>query len=180
MSAQIIPVPPFDLVVFGGTGDLSMRKLMPALYHRDRDGQLPGEARILGVSRSALEDDGYRAKVEEALVRYVSKEFHDPAAKKRFLARLAYVQLDITADGGWKRLHELLDKFAGRIRVFYLATAPDLFGQVAGELKQEALITPETRVVLEKPLGKDLASARAINNAVGAVFDERQIFRIDH
>jgi glucose-6-phosphate 1-dehydrogenase len=180
MSAQIIPVPPFDLVVFGGTGDLSMRKLMPALYHRDRDGQLPSEARILGVSRAALDDAGYRAKVEEALVHHVSKDFHDPAAKKRFLARLAYVRLDITADGGWKRLHELLDKFEGRIRVFYLATAPDLFGQVAGELKQQALITPETRVVLEKPLGKDLASARAINDAVGAVFDERQIFRIDH
>ena len=68
----------------------------------------------------------------------MSKEFHDPAVKHRFLARLAYVRLDITADGGWKRLHELLDKFDSRIRVFYLATAPDLFGQVAGELKQEA------------------------------------------
>ena len=111
MSAQIIPVPPFDLVVFGGTGDLAMRKLMPALYHRDRYGQLPGEARIIGVSRSALDDAGYRGKVEEALVRHVSKEFHDPAVKHRFLARLAYVQLDITADGGWKRLHEQLDKF---------------------------------------------------------------------
>ncbi|HKG75700.1 MAG TPA: glucose-6-phosphate dehydrogenase, partial [Aestuariivirgaceae bacterium] len=116
MSAQIIPVPPFDLIVFGGTGDLAMRKLMPALYHRDRDGQLPGEARIIGISRSALDDAGYRAKVEDAFIRHVPKAFHDPAVKHRFLARLSYVRLDITADGGWKRLHELLDGFESRIR----------------------------------------------------------------
>lgn len=180
MSAQIIPVPPFDLVVYGGTGDLAMRKLIPALYHRDRDSQLPDQARIVGVSRQKLDDAGYRSRVEQALRKHVQVSDHDPLVKKRFLNRLFYVELDITANGGWKTLHRLLDPAADRIRVFYLATAPELFGEVAGRLKAENLITPETRVVLEKPIGKDLASARIINDQVGGVFAERQIFRIDH
>jgi glucose-6-phosphate 1-dehydrogenase len=180
MSAQIIPVPPFDLVVFGGTGDLAMRKLMPALYHRDRDNQLPLEARIIGISRQKLDDDAYRLKVEEALNLHVMPADHDHSAKKRFLARLSYVALDITANGAWKTLHELLNSAENRIRVFYLATAPELFGALAGRLDAEGLITPNSRVVLEKPIGKDLDSARAINDQVGRVFAEHQIFRIDH
>ena len=180
MSAQIIPVQPFDLVVYGGTGDLAMRKLMPALYQRDRDGQLPGEARIIGVSRQPMDHDAYRARIEQALKHHVEAADHDPLVKKRFLNRLFYAQLDITANGGWKVLRHLLDQTAGRIRVFYLATAPELFGPVAERLKAEKFITPETRVVLEKPIGKDLASAKSINDQVGSVFAESQIFRIDH
>jgi glucose-6-phosphate 1-dehydrogenase len=180
MSAQIIPVPPFDLLVFGGTGDLAMRKLMPALYHRDRDGQLPAEARIIGASRQQLDDGAYRARIEEALAKHVNAADHDPLVKKRFLHRLHYVSLDITGDGGWKSIRSHLDMAGERIRVFYLATTPDLFGQVAKRLKSEALITPSSRVVLEKPIGKDLESARSINDQVGRVFEERQIYRIDH
>jgi glucose-6-phosphate 1-dehydrogenase len=180
MSAQIIPVPPFDLVVYGGTGDLAMRKLMPALYHRDYDGQLPDEARIIGVSRQELDHAAYRLKVEQALQTHVPYSDHDPSVKKRFLNRLFYVQLDITGNGGWKTLHRVLDPGPSRIRVFYLATAPELFGAVAAHLKAENLVTPQTRVVLEKPIGKDLASAKAINDKVGSVFAEHQIFRIDH
>jgi glucose-6-phosphate 1-dehydrogenase len=180
MSAQIIPVQPFDLVVYGGTGDLAMRKLMPALYHRDRDGQLPIEARIIAVSRQELDDESYRQRVAKALEAHLSLLDHDPGVKKRFLHRLHYRPLDVTADGRWKTLRHLLDAAPGRIRVFYLATAPDLFGEVAGRLKLEGLITPESRVVLEKPIGRDLDSARAINDRVGEVFREHQIFRIDH
>ncbi|HEY7750610.1 MAG TPA: glucose-6-phosphate dehydrogenase [Aestuariivirgaceae bacterium] len=180
MSAQIIPVPPFDLVVFGGTGDLSMRKLMPALYYRDHDGQLPNDARIIGLSRQQLDDDAYRSWVDAALKSYVASPDRDPQVMKRFLSRLFHVQLDIAGDGGWTVLHRLLKPFADRIRVFYLATAPELFGKAARRLEAEALVTPESRVVLEKPIGKDLASAKTINDEVGSVFAERQIFRIDH
>jgi glucose-6-phosphate 1-dehydrogenase len=180
MSAQIIPVRPFDLLVFGGTGDLAMRKLMPALYHRDRDGQLPAEARIIGASRQKLDDGAYRGRIDEALAKHVDAADHDPVVKKRFLHRLHYVSLDITGDGGWKQIHSHLAAAKDRIRVFYLATAPELFGQVAERLKSEGLITQASRVVLEKPIGKDLESARAINDQVGRVFEESQIYRIDH
>ena len=180
MSAQIIPVQPFDLVVFGGTGDLALRKLLPALYHRDADGQLPEDARVIAVSRQALDDDSYRAKVAAALATYISASETAENTTNRFLARLHHVTLDVKGDAGWQ---ELKKTFAGRddrVRVFYLATAPDLFGAVAKRVGEENLITPLTRLVLEKPIGKDLASARAINDLVGSVFPERQIFRIDH
>ena len=180
MTAQIIPVQPFDLVVFGGTGDLASRKLMPALYFRDRDGQLPAEVRIVGLSRQAMDDAAYRTRIEEALARYVPKGDIDEAVKQRFLARVHYVQLDITQEAGWKTLGKLLNGGSERIRVFYLATAPDLFGAVAKHLGDYKLVTPTSRVVLEKPIGHDLASARTINDEVGRVFSERQIYRIDH
>ena len=180
MTAQIIPVQPFDLVVFGGTGDLASRKLMPALYFRDRDGQIPAEVRIVGLSRQSMDDAAYRKRIEEALARYVPKAEIDEAVKQRFLARVHYVQLDITQEAGWKSLDKLLNGGSERIRVFYLATAPDLFGAVARHLGDYKLVTPTSRVVLEKPIGHDLASARAINDEVGRVFSERQIYRIDH
>ena len=180
MTAQIIPVQPFDLVVFGGTGDLASRKLMPALYFRDRDGQIPAEVRIVGLSRQSMDDAAYRKRIEEALARYVPKTEIDEAVKQRFLARVHYVQLDITQEAGWKSLDKLLNGGSERIRVFYLATAPDLFGAVARHLGDYKLVTPTSRVVLEKPIGHDLASARAINDEVGRVFSERQIYRIDH
>ncbi|HKQ94149.1 MAG TPA: glucose-6-phosphate dehydrogenase [Aestuariivirgaceae bacterium] len=180
MTAQIIPVQPFDLVVFGGTGDLASRKLMPALYYRDRDGQLPAEARVVGLSRQAMDDAAYRKRVDEALARYVPAGDLEPAVRQRFLARIHYVQLDITQEQGWKSLDKLLNGGSERIRVFYLATAPDLFGAVAKHLGAYRLMTPTSRVVLEKPIGHDLASARAINDEVGHVFPERQIYRIDH
>ena len=180
MTAQIIPVQPFDLVVFGGTGDLASRKLMPALYYRDHDGQIPDEARIIGLSRTPLDDAAYRKRIEEALARYVPAADIDPVVKKRFLARVHYVALDITQEEGWKNVSKLLNGGSTRIRLFYLATAPDLFGAVAKHLGDYKLVTPTSRVVLEKPIGHDVASARAINDEVGRVFAENQIYRIDH
>ena len=180
MTAQMKPVQAFDLVVFGGTGDLSVRKLMPALYYRDRDGQLPAEARLIGVSRKPATDEAYRAQIAEGLERHVSSAARDAAVMKRFLGRLRHVVLDAKGDAGWKEMGPLLAPARDRVRVFYMATAPELFGVVARRLGSEGLVTPATRLVLEKPIGKDLASARAINDEVGKVFAERQIFRIDH
>ena len=179
MTAQIIPVDPFDLVVFGGTGDLARRKLLPGLYYRDRDGQLPGASRIIGCARSELGRDAFVAQIDAALRRHVPEADLDELCLGRFLDRLHYVAVDAQAASGFDALTaELADP--ERVRVFYLATSPDLFGPICGHLAAAGLITMQARVVLEKPIGHDLASARAINDQVGAVLAENQIFRIDH
>jgi glucose-6-phosphate 1-dehydrogenase len=173
------PVPPADIVVFGGTGDLAVRKLLPALYLRDRDAQLPPTTRIVATSRAGLDEGGYRDKIRGELSRFVRDAELDATTLDRFLARLTHVSLDIDDEDGWAGLAEQLPD-AGTVRVFYLAIAPALFGVVSSRLARHGLVTADSRLVLEKPLGHDLASARAINDAVGAVFEERQIFRIDH
>jgi glucose-6-phosphate 1-dehydrogenase len=177
--AKIIPVPVFDGVVFGATGDLTLRKLLPALYYRFRDGQMPPEARIFGAARSDLSDDGYRDRARGALAKHVSKDALEPETVDAFCQRLFYVAIDAanpTSD--WSELRNALDD--SRVRMFYLATSPDLYGAICRNLKAAELITTQSRVVLEKPIGHDLESARAINDEVGAVFAETQTFRIDH
>jgi glucose-6-phosphate 1-dehydrogenase len=180
MTAKIIPVGAFDLVVFGGTGDLALRKLLPGLYYRDRDQQLPPDSRIIGVARSCIDPDGYAREVEAALRHYLPTNDIDEACLQRLLARLDYVQLDASGVDGWPGLAGKLAGADDRVRVFYLATAPDLFAPICRSLAAAQLVTPASRVVLEKPIGHDLAAARAINDEVGAVFSEKQIFRIDH
>ena len=180
MTAQIIPVQVFDIVVFGGTGDLALRKLLPALYQRFRDKQMPQDARMCGLSRRDVTDDDYRETVRGALSEHVAKDDLVPELVEKFLGQLSHVSLDATGDRGWSDLGQWLAESDDRIRVFYLATAPDLFVPICTKLGSESLVTPATRVVIEKPIGTDLESARAVNRAVGAVFDERQIFRIDH
>jgi glucose-6-phosphate 1-dehydrogenase len=180
MTSRIIPVDPFDYVVFGGTGDLARRKLLPALFHRDLDGQLPSAARIIGVSRKQRSDESYRQEVAEALAKYVREADLAPEAVKTFLGRIHYAAADATTAEGWDRLCELLAEGPDRIRCFYLATGPDLFGPICENIGKHGLVTDRTRVVVEKPLGKNLTSARATNEAVGQVFREDQIFRIDH
>jgi len=179
LSAKIIPVDPFDLTVFGATSDLARRKLLPGLYHRDRDRQLPPECRIIGVARRDLGRHGYVAQIEENLRRYVAAEDIDEGCLARFLDRLDYVAADASEPESWGELVAGFDH-SDRIRVFYLATSPELFGLTCVGLGAAGLVTPNTRVVLEKPIGHDLASARAINDQVGSVFQERQVFRIDH
>ncbi|MEO3867827.1 glucose-6-phosphate dehydrogenase [Nonomuraea sp. B12E4] len=169
-----------DLVVFGGTGDLSMRKLLPALYHSDRDGRLSPETRVIALSRGGLTDDDFRGKVDAEVRDRVPAG--DPAGWRRFLERLHHVSVDVGGEdrAGWHALAELLAGYETRDRVFYLASPPRTFGPFCRELEQAGLVTPRSRVVLEKPLGHDLPSAQRINDEVGAIFDERQIFRIDH
>lgn len=171
-------VAPFDYVVFGGTGDLTVRKLLPALYQRDRDGQLTDDSRIIAVSRGQLSNAQYVARIEPGVRSYLSEV--DETAWARFVQRIVHVRADALADVGWTDLAEVLSSGASRVRVFYLATSPDLFGPTCEHLKAHGLVTRESRVVLEKPIGHDLASAREIGEQVGRVFEERQIFRIDH
>jgi glucose-6-phosphate 1-dehydrogenase len=180
MTSRIIVVDPFDYVVFGGTGDLARRKLLPALYHRDVDGQVPDEARIIAVSRRPQSDKAYREMVKEALEAHLKPEELDRKAVAKFLSRIRYVGADATTDAGWADLAATLEEGKDRIRAFYLATSPDLFGPICEHIGKHNLITDKTRVVVEKPLGKNLKSARAINEAVGRIFAEEQIYRIDH
>jgi glucose-6-phosphate 1-dehydrogenase len=178
--AQMIPVPDFDCVVFGATGDLTLRKLLPALYHRFLDKQVTAGSRIIGAARSDLDDHSYRARAETALREHVPAEDLNDHSLSAFLKLIFYVRLDGAADMGWDPLQELLDRDAERVRVFYLATSPSLYGAVCRNLATHELITDNSRVVLEKPIGHDLKSARQINTDVGAVFQESQIYRIDH
>lgn len=181
MSSQIIPVPPFDYVVFGGNGDLAERKLLPALYHRDRDGQIPDEARIIGASRTAFSDDDYRGFAREALKKHVKPEDLQDVTVSRFLERLHYQQVDARSDGGWDELKTLLEESGPeRIRAFYMAVSPSLFGDFASKVSEFGLADGRTRVVVEKPVGRDLDSARALNSQIAEYFYEDQVFRIDH
>ena len=178
--AKLIPVDVFDLIIFGGTGDLAMRKLLPALYHRERDGQFTGDSRIIAASRGALERDAYLGRVEAALRENLKEGEFEDEHWAAFRDRVHYVQADALAPEKWHALTAILAGHDDRNRVAYLATAPSLFGPIAQGLKQSGLVTPTSRIVLEKPVGQDEASAREINNAVGQCFAENQIFRIDH
>ena len=180
MSSQIIPVEPFDCVVFGGTGDLAERKLLPALYHRQVENQLSEPTRIIGASRSVMTHDEYRKFAQDALKEHLKKGEYDEEQVAKFCARLFYVPVDAKSDGGWDKLKKLLDEGKERIRAFYLAVAPGIFGDIAFKIRDHKLITKSTRIVVEKPIGRDLASALELNDTLGNVFKEEQIFRIDH
>ena len=178
--AKLLPVDPFDLIIFGGTGDLAMRKLLPALYHRDRDGQISADSRIIGVSRSPMERERYVARVEAGLRSNLRPGEFDDGHWRTFSERLHYAPADAGDPAGWQEFAGLLRNQEERTRVVYLATAPSLFGPIATGLKENALITANTRIVLEKPVGHNYLSAKEINDEVGGCFTENQIFRIDH
>ncbi|MFZ2220323.1 MAG: glucose-6-phosphate dehydrogenase [Rhodoferax sp.] len=170
----------FDLVLFGGTGDLAWRKLMPALFQAFRHGTLPADGRIIGVGRDNLSNAQYRAQIQarfdhvELAKRPSEEEF------TRFAALLEFVQMDLSKPEDYTRLAAALAQRNADTVVMYVATAPTLFTTVCEQLAAAGLNTPQTRVVLEKPLGHDLASNRAINETVAKVFGEKQVFRIDH
>ncbi len=178
--AKLVPVDTFDLVIFGGTGDLAMRKLLPALYHRDRDEQVTPESRIIAASRGALAREEYLQTVAAALQENLREGEWDDAHWQAFSQRIHYVQADAFEPENWGGLVNLLEGHEDHVRVAYLATAPSLFGAIATGLKSNGLITANSRIVLEKPVGRDYESACEINNAVGSCFSENQIYRIDH
>lgn len=181
MSSQIIPVEPFDYVVFGGNGDLAERKLLPALYHRDHDGQIPDASRIIGASRSEISDEDYRAFARQAIEKHVDAADMHQVSVDRFLSRLHYRQVDARADGGWDELRALLDEAEeDRIRAFYLAVGPSLFADFAKQIGSKGLSTANMRLVVEKPVGRDLKSACELNRIIADHFTEEQVFRIDH
>ena len=170
----------FDLIFFGGTGDLALRKLLPALYYHHRDAADSSGWRIIGVSRQELDRAAYVELVHQAFLEFVPAGDFDETAWSRFAERLDYRVVDAHEPAGYAELGRMLADAGDRIRVFYLSTAASLFSAICENLAAAGLVTPLSRVVLEKPLGFNLASATAINEAVAKIFDEPQIFRIDH
>ena len=179
MTSQIIPVDPFDFIIFGGTGDLSERKLLPALYHRQVAGQFSEPTRIIGASRSKLSDEEFRDYARQALSQHVKPADLVPAEIDRFAARLSYVSVDAKSGSGFEKLKKAIGA-SQAIRTFYLAVGPTLFGDISNKLTEHDLVTPNSRIVVEKPIGRDLSSAKALNDLIGGDFGEHQIFRIDH
>jgi len=169
----------FDLVLFGGSGDLAMRKLLPAMYARDYCKDLPETARIICVGRAEWSQEQFLQTVETSSKPHI-KETPADEHWARFLQRLVYVSVNATDVASYGALVEALRRDPAITRVYYLATPPSLFAQICDNLKATGLATPNSRVVLEKPLGRDLASAKRINAEVGKVFAEHQIYRIDH
>jgi glucose-6-phosphate 1-dehydrogenase len=183
-----LPVRATSFVIFGATGDLAARKLLPALYNLAHEGALPEQIEIVGVSRGELSDEAFRSRAREGIERF-SRRKPDPSVLDGLLASVRYVTCPFDDADGYARLRETLaelDERDGRPlnRIFYLSTAPQFFSVISGMLGSAGLAQAgegaEVRLVIEKPIGYDLASARALNDAVLDHFDESQVFRIDH
>ena len=170
----------FDLVFFGGTGDLTWRKLMPALFQAFRHGKLPEGGRILAVARDEMSDDRYRAWLKERFREVEGSKRPNDEEFERFAALVQYRRMDLSQPEHYQRLKDWLDERQASTVVLYLATSPHLFTQICAQLGAAAINDKRVRVVLEKPLGHDLASAQQINQVVRSVFSESQAFRIDH
>lgn len=169
---------PCDFVVFGTLGDLSRRKLMPSLYQLEKIEIIPQETTIIGVAREESTDEKYVAIAFQSLKEFMNEPI-DSVVWERLARRLRYVQIDLTQLDQYGRLREKVDQ-TQRATVNYFAVPPDLFGTICQGLATAGLATEQARVVLEKPIGTDLASSRMINDAVGACFHEGQVYRIDH
>ena len=178
MASRVIPVDPFDLVIFGGTGDLARRKILPGLYRRFVAGQMPDGARIIGAARADYDDKGYRALVREAVEKYVHVKKHDSDKIEAFIQRLSYFRIDATGDDGWKDLAKAIRKDV--VQAFYFSVGPGLFGSLAKRLHKYKIAGKHARIVVEKPFGHDLESAQKLNAVLAEYFDETQIYRIDH
>ena len=175
------------LVIFGASGDLARRKLLPAIYNLAHEGALPERMELVGISRGELTDDEFRREAREAIERF-SRRRPDEDVLTGLLSNVRYVRGSFDDDDLYERLRIVLDSFDADVgeplnRVFYLSTAPEFFSVITGRLGEAGLNRAEdaeVRAVIEKPIGYDLASARALNDEVLSYFDEQQVFRIDH
>jgi glucose-6-phosphate 1-dehydrogenase len=182
-----LPVHPTTLVIFGGTGDLAHRKLLPAIYNLAHEGALPERFNLIAVSRSDIPNDDYRGMARESIEQY-SRRKPDPQVLDKLLENVRYVPGTFDDDSVFDRLEEQLaecDKAAGIVydRVFYLSTAPAFFPVIVGKLGEHGLQDSDgadVRVVIEKPFGTRLEEALELNRQVLSVLDESQVFRIDH
>src|SRR5437868_7426758 len=170
----------FDIVFFGGTGDLTWRKLVPALFQAFRHGKLPPGGRILSVARDEQSDDKYRAWLKDRFQDVVDAKRPSDEEFERFAQLVHYRRMDVTQPHDYQRLAQWLNDRKADTVVLYLATSPHLFTTICEQLGAAGLNGPHVRVVLEKPLGHDLSSAQEINRVVRSVFSETQAFRIDH
>jgi glucose-6-phosphate 1-dehydrogenase len=182
-----LPVAPTTLVIFGATGDLARRKLLPALYNLAHEGGLPERFHLVGVSRKDKPHEEFRAECQEAIRRF-SRRTPDEAVLKSLLESVRYVGGTFDEDSVYAELGKVLDDFEEQAgerlnRAFYLSTAPSFFPVIVEELGRSKLAHhegAEVRVIIEKPFGTTLEEARELNRRVLAIFDEAQVFRIDH
>ncbi|MGK2859533.1 MAG: glucose-6-phosphate dehydrogenase [Thermoanaerobaculia bacterium] len=179
------------MVIFGASGDLTNRKLLPALYSLAHDGLLPAGQVIVGLARQEMSDDEFRAKMREGCDTFARKRPVEDAVWENFAKNLFYVQGNFDDAEAYKRLKERLEGFdrthgTGGRRIYYLSVAPNYFPIVCQNLGSNGMVTdpelggPFTRVIIEKPFGHDLSSARELNRVAVSTFRERQVFRIDH
>jgi glucose-6-phosphate 1-dehydrogenase len=167
------------LLMFGATGDLARRMLLPSLYGLDSDGLLPQHLRIIGTARTELDDQAFRERADAALHEHLPDGFYSEGVAQRFLERLHYLPLDINDPAGFERLAGTVGDPCNGVAIF-LSTAPSLFKPTIDGLQAAGLACPTVRMALEKPLGTNLESSREINDAVAAAFPEDRTFRIDH
>jgi glucose-6-phosphate 1-dehydrogenase len=167
-----------DLILFGTKGDLARRKLLPALYQLEKANLLCPQTRVIGVARDELTTEAYKELVLENLNRFLKQPL-EADIWQRLQAKLLYVKVDLTQLDDFLPLANLVDN-TKRVPVCYFATPPALFGDISKGLAAAGLATASTRVVLEKPIGHDLASSNIINDQVAEFFSENQIYRIDH
>jgi len=169
-----------DIVIFGGHGDLAFRKLMPALYHLVDNDYLDAKSRIITVTRDEMSLEEHISLVQEKLKKFLQENSFDQAKFEAFLKQLEVVTIEFDDNSSYESLSKLLNQEPNRERVNYLSTASHFFSKICHSLNEWNLITAQSRVVLEKPIGRDLESARVINEGVLQYFEESQIYRIDH
>ena len=181
--------PPCVVVIFGATGDLTRRKLLPALFRLSQQRLIPNEFAILGTARQSTSDDEFRESMKQALTEFGSEDTLDESAWESFAKRISYVGGDFAESETYQNLKTSLEEIDNEFqtqgnRIFYLATLPDFFGLIAKQLGEAKLARPKKgswiRIIVEKPFGTDLESARKLNKELAAVFDEKQVYRIDH
>lgn len=179
------------LTIFGASGDLTKRKLIPALYNLALERRLPERLAVVGYARSEMSHEEFRQKMREAVSEFSRTGLKDESVWQQFAANLYYVAGSYDGLEGYQRLKEFIDGFdrgsrVQPVRVFYLAMPPDLYGPVIQQIAAVGLASresegePRTRVIIEKPFGTDLETARELNRKVHEVLDEKQIYRIDH
>jgi len=179
---QSATIPNSDYVIFGGTGDLALRKIFPALLWRYCDGQIDQHFRLVAVARNPLNREEFAEKLRPFCADVLVTQNDAETVWQGFLNLLSIQQLDIVSGQGSTELAAFLLEKAEPKRplIFYLAVAPDLFGPSCACLQAAGLVLPQSRLVVEKPLGHDFASAEQISKEIRTVFDESQIYRIDH
>ena len=167
----------FDLYLFGGTGDLSNRKLIPAMFRQETLGNINDTSQIIGIGSRDLSTEEYISMVNESLNKYYIDFEQQKDAWLKFAKRLQYIKLDINSNEDWKNINNVSDSVAV---VYYLATPPNLYKKISSALNDNNLIKDNCRIVVEKPIGSDLETAEDINNSLSQGFKENQIYRIDH
>lgn len=166
-----------DLIIFGATGDLSARKLFPALFQLDAAGLLPDDLRIVAVARQEQTDGGFHDELRERMFQTKRLEISD-TAWQQFIRRLTYLSADFSRPDAFKGLQESLSE--SRTSLFYLATPPSLFATICEQLNAGSCLSGPSRIVLEKPIGESLNTSREVNETLARFFDEADIYRIDH